>query len=412
MCNQDCAQGPTHANYECKAFQAVGFKAPDFSSAEEYRQLRFNPYCFITTLRCILMRGQSPLEWEDLQELRDHNMERRAFDEQGWLDHEEEVSAFLTQSLKLTHANGALVTAEEVHRTIGILSTNNANFCMGDDFGKGAGLYPTYARVNHGCWCNTKTLKYKDNRLELRASEPIKKGQEIVNQYVKPNIGTVSRRLILRNKWHFDCDCKRCADPTEFGSMLSAILCQDCEIGCVLPQEPLVPDYPWKCQDCGLSVDVDRVSEVLMEADEAIKMNKGNKEQYDIVQHYEKYLYDQSKHLHWQNYILINAKMKLGLLYGNIKPYTYENLTRSQLERKSQVCQDVLDTMSKVDTGYTSWRTSMLSEITKTKILLAKQDFKAGRIPQSELQNILASEKMLKCYLAYHQRLFFGSRSD
>ena len=125
-----------------------------------------------------------------------------------------------------------------------------------------------------------------------------------------------------------------------------------------------------------------------------------------------RYLYDQSKHLHWQNYILINAKMKLGLLYGNIKPYTYENLTRSQLERKRQVCQDVLDTMSKVDTGYTSWRTSMLSEITKTKILLAKQDFKAGRIPQSELQNILASEKMLKCYLAYHQRLFFGSRSD
>ena len=54
--------------------------------------------------------GQSPLEWEDLQELRDHNMERRAFDEQGWLDHEEEVSAFLIQSLKLTHTDGALVT--------------------------------------------------------------------------------------------------------------------------------------------------------------------------------------------------------------------------------------------------------------------------------------------------------------
>ena len=50
------------------------------------------------------------MEWEDLQELRDHNMERRAFDEQGWLDHEEEVSAFLIQSLKLTHTDGALVT--------------------------------------------------------------------------------------------------------------------------------------------------------------------------------------------------------------------------------------------------------------------------------------------------------------
>ena len=79
-----------------------------------------------------------------------------------------------------------MVAAEEVHRTIGILSTNNANFCMGDDFGKGAGLYPTYARVNHGCWCNTKTLKYKDNRLELRASEPIKKGTYIFSSFGRP----------------------------------------------------------------------------------------------------------------------------------------------------------------------------------------------------------------------------------
>ena len=51
------------------------------------------------------------MEWEDLQELRDHNVERRAFDEQGWLDHEEEVSAFLIHSLKLmTQTDGALVT--------------------------------------------------------------------------------------------------------------------------------------------------------------------------------------------------------------------------------------------------------------------------------------------------------------
>ena len=125
-----------------------------------------------------------------------------------------------------------------------------------------------------------------------------------------------------------------------------------------------------------------------------------------------RYLYEQSKYLHWQNYILINAKTKLGLLYGNVKPYTVDALSRVMLERKRQVCQDVLDTLSKVDNGYTSWRTSMLSELTRAKVLLAKRDFKAGKIPQSELMNILASEKMLKCYLAYHQKLFFGTRSD
>ena len=53
---------------------------------------------------------------------------------------------------------------EEIYHTIGVLSVNNANLAMDDDRGKGAGLYVTYSRVNHGCSCNTKTLKYKDNR--------------------------------------------------------------------------------------------------------------------------------------------------------------------------------------------------------------------------------------------------------
>ena len=122
---------------------------------------------------CIITDVSRP-EWDDLQELRDHNAERRAFDEDGWNDHEEVVSKFLVDQLGLGLTSG--VNEEDVHRAIGILSTNNANFSMGEGCGKGAGLYPTYARVNHGCWCNTKTLKYKDNRLELRASELIKKG--------------------------------------------------------------------------------------------------------------------------------------------------------------------------------------------------------------------------------------------
>ena len=53
---------------------------------------------------------------------------------------------------------------EDIYHSIGVLSINNANLAMGEGHGKGAGLYVTYSRVNHGCTCNTKTLKYKDNR--------------------------------------------------------------------------------------------------------------------------------------------------------------------------------------------------------------------------------------------------------
>lgn len=138
--------------------------------------------------------------------------------------------------------------------------------------------------------CCLEVTKFLSNgrrfsRLELRASEPIKKGQEIVNQYVKPNIGTVSRRLILKNKWHFDCDCKRCNDPTEFGSNLSAILCQNCNGGKVLPKKPLNPTMAWSCGDCQAEVSVDQVSNALMEAEEALKASRPDE---DIVQHYER----------------------------------------------------------------------------------------------------------------------------
>lgn len=127
---------------------------------------------------------------------------------------------------------------------------------------------------------------------------------------------------------------------------------------------------------------------------------------------YHRFLHEQSSKLHPQNYILTNAKLKLGLLYGNVKPYLVNELSRTLLGRKRQVCEEVLETLGKVDSGYTSWRTSMLSEVTRVKVILAKKDFKAGSITQVELQNVLASEKMLKCYLAYHQKLFFGSKSD
>lgn len=104
-------------------------------------------------------QGQWPDQWADIDELRDHNDERRTFDEAMWQEMEVKVSNFIRTTLKQSH-----FTDENVWRAIGILSTNNANFSMGEEFGKGAGLYITYSRVNHACNCNTKTLKYKDNR--------------------------------------------------------------------------------------------------------------------------------------------------------------------------------------------------------------------------------------------------------
>ena len=84
MCGEACEKGLLHSNYECLAFQEVGYKV-DSNDANEavgkvlgekekgngeiFRDIKsyrshiegggFSPYCFISTLRCILMKGKN-----------------------------------------------------------------------------------------------------------------------------------------------------------------------------------------------------------------------------------------------------------------------------------------------------------------------------------------------------------------
>ena len=53
--------------------------------------------------------------------------------------------------------------------------------------------------------------------------------------------------------------------------------------------------------------------------------------------YFSRFIYEQSKYLHPNNYILINAKMKLGLLYGNYGKYKLLTMSRPNIDRKIQV---------------------------------------------------------------------------
>ena len=141
-------------------------------------------------------------------------------------------------------------------------------------FTAGCGYYPTYANMNHACRANTKTFKYPDQVLEVRAQEAIPRGQEISTQYVTSMKATFARRPVLRAKWFFDCLCNRCEkyifickiffcniaglDPTECGSLLAALRCtrpapavsKPCG-GAVLSLDPCRGEADWRCRDCG-----------------------------------------------------------------------------------------------------------------------------------------------------------------
>ena len=69
--------------------------------------------------------------------------------------------------------------------------------------------------------------------------------------------------LMLQADWHFDCMCKRCSDPTECGSFISAVKCFDCGSDRVLPVDSLDYDSTWRCGRCGYSLAPRAVEQVV-----------------------------------------------------------------------------------------------------------------------------------------------------
>ncbi len=79
----------------------------------------------------------------------------------------------------------------------------------------------------------------------------IRKGEEISTRYISSTLGNlkfeflISKQLIVCGKlailignirrrddiqryWYFHCTCPRCVDPTELGTYMSAVKCNQC----------------------------------------------------------------------------------------------------------------------------------------------------------------------------------------
>lgn len=130
-------------------------------------------------------------------------------------------------------------SSDQIHRAIGILRTNAVRVDPGKPgHAAGIGLFPRYSLLNHSCLCNTATVKRADFSLSLLAVSDIAAGEEITTRYTTPQWGTLRRQQMLQRQWFFSCGCRRCRDPTEFGTMLNAVRCKECQGGYQLPKEP------------------------------------------------------------------------------------------------------------------------------------------------------------------------------
>lgn len=91
------------------------------------------------------------------------------------------------------------------------------------------GLYAIASIMAHDCQPNTKhTFTNNDYKFTLIATRDIMKGESITVTYAQLLNGTVRRREHLKTIKYFDCDCKRCEDPTELGMYIGSSNCTKC----------------------------------------------------------------------------------------------------------------------------------------------------------------------------------------
>ena len=267
-------------------------------------------YGCIAVLRLLWNRDNRPDQWERLQYLMDHDEERRE-EVEYWRMFQRNVVQFIRKGLGLQ-----IYSEEEINRAIGILRTNAFQIehpYLQYQGTSGKAVYPTFSFMSHNCYNNGRYIVHPDNRLTLRAQREIKEGEEITIQYISFLFGNSKRCPDIKACWFFQCSCRRCSDPTELGTFLSAALCQHCH-GPVLPPDSSLDCLSWTCHHCAQNMDRDDIMAIVRELED---------EMYNTEEHeYDKYclLVDKfSSLLHQNHYQLLLCKRYLaGSIRGNI----------------------------------------------------------------------------------------------
>ncbi len=163
--------------------------------------------------------------------------------------------------IRVTCRLGRDFSEEEVHHVLGILSVNS--FVVHDtdeDNMDLIGLYPWTSLMSHSCVPNTRIATSEDFGYVCQAATRIPEGAEIVTSYHHYHYqfyGTLYRRRDLRATWSFTCACRRCRDPTELGTLVSAVRCERCRVGHCLPGRDgeevggVGEAQEWCCGSCG-----------------------------------------------------------------------------------------------------------------------------------------------------------------
>ncbi|XP_069699600.1 SET domain-containing protein SmydA-8 [Periplaneta americana] len=389
VCSPECEAAVCHAKAECEVFRAAGAR---FQAVENCMDVCPQLNC-IAPLRLLLAKESNPERWESEVKLMEaHNDDRR--DSPIWENNQINVVDYLRKVCKLADR----FDEELIHTACGILEVNSFEVrCPNGSAVQG--LYPQTAILSHSCVPNTShcIINVEDNRLILRTTVKVERGTELHTTYTHTLNPTLLRREHLKQCKYFDCSCARCADPTELGTHMSSLKCNKCDPGLILSSNPLDPMAQWKCTHCefctpGLAVrrvfsviqnDLDQL-EYLEPNGEAVEQREALWKKYRSV-------------LHPKNAFLILLRCSLSQLYGRAEGYTMEDLPDILLERKVELCKDILSVADVIEPGLSRLRGMTLYELHAPVMLFARSQWRYKEIDDKKLRvRLEEAEKYLK----------------
>ncbi|XP_058056982.1 SET domain-containing protein SmydA-8 [Anopheles bellator] len=373
---EDCAavlSTPELATYhraECAVFaeKCIRFQAVEDSTAGCVQ------LDCITPLRVLLAAEVDRERWErEIAPMEYHGEARR--DEANWTVDEHNIVEFLRGPCGLADR----FSAELIQQVIGLLDVNafEGRTCNGYSV---RGLYPQLAIMAHNCVPNVVHSIHpsEDFRLEARIAVDVADGETLYTTYTYTLTGTVARQSILKASKFFTCLCARCVDPTELGTHFSSLLCSKCVGGLVVSTNPIDEQADWKCGHCDFKIAGAIVQKAVItmhnELDELVclEYDAGRLEAYERL--YKKF----RTVLHPLHFINTAIRHSLIELYGRIPGYEMAELPDVLLERKVELCRDVLRVLDVFEPGRSRSRAMVLYELHAPLIVLAQSGFARG----------------------------------
>lgn len=357
MCG-DCDEASDHEE-ECRLLRRISSSTPDSRPV------------ILSVVRTLLVRRRGGDQWRSIDKLMDHAEARRQSLEEWKLF---QISVVDPVMEGLGEELG--LVAADVENIIGKLNINSASFRFSGERLEGRGLYPTLSLVSHNCVANARYQVNPDAGFSavLRAKREILVGEEISIQYVPVSLGQPQRAVSLGSVWCFECACARCSDPSEFGTYVSALKCQECAEGLLLPEQPGL-GAAWRCRFCNAPSAAEMIIKIINTAESKLQ---------DIscspsVKLYEAFIRKNLKTFHLKHYLNLLAQRHIIELLSR-EP----KLTKDICQKIIKNCKSYLSVMSRLDPGFSSWRGAVLKQQNYAQLQLLKLQLQDKTIDRNE----------------------------